>query len=711
MYRAILLPLLAALTLPAIAQRSGMALVDSLTREIPKQKAPRDQVVLIYRLGYAYSAINLDSALYYSQMALRLAYLTKWTKSEGKSYTLIGLNLFYKGDYGNALKSYDSAIPLSQQANDTANWNMTLLNIGAVLNVQGNYSKAMQYFVQCLALDDKIHDNTNRAIALQNISNVYMQLKDTAKAIGYSIQAYDAYHSTNDLQGMALSLYTRGVIFDNQGKDSIALACYRESANLCRQAGNDAGLVRAMNGEGNLHMKKDELGPALVSFANGLALCRRLGLRYESAVMGLNCGQIYLQAVIDNKYSLPGDGEALPIDKRAAYLHAAHDYIFQAFDLNRQGNFDALKDNYLAISRWDSLSGNYRGALIAYQQYAQLQDSTFNSDNRSSIRELEAQHQLDIRDQQLRINQLELSRSQLAISRQNTQRWMYIGGIFFLGVIGALLFWQNRQRKKTNNTLQHLNARLDQANQVKTRLFGVLSHDLRSPISNLVSFLDLQKDNPGLLEPANAARHQQEITRSANNLLDTMEDLLLWSKEQMRHLSPQPHNIDIPGLFSELRLLYPDTNQCRLEFKCPPQLTLYTDENFLKTILRNLTTNAIKAVANNPNGDIRWEAATSPTIASSAANSPAAPAKPSTTLTITDNGPGLSPQVQAILLSPTGENSGKTLGLHLIREFATALGCTITIDTAPENGTSITLSFPFHHLLLQSPHFADPASS
>lgn len=696
MRHAILIFLVASLSLTAAAQRTGMALVDSLTRELLRPKAPRDQVILAYTLALDYSAINPDSALHYAQMALHLGHQAKWARSVAKSYTLVGLDLYYKGDYGNALKYYDSAIPASQEAKDTANWNMTLLDIGAVLNNQGNFSKAMEYFVKCLALDDQMHDNQNKAIALQNISNIYMQLKDTAKAIDYSNQAFKAYEATNDLQGMALSLYTQGVIYDNQGRDSIALACYSKSADLCRQADNDAGLVRALNGEGNLHMKKDELAPALSSFSNGFDLSRRLGLKYESAVLGLNCGEIYLQAITDNRYILPLTNETAPLDKRAAYLRAAHDYIFPAFTLNFEGKFDALKDNYLAISRWDSLTGNYQGALTAYQHYARLQDSIFNSDNRQSIRELEAQHQLDIRDQQLRINQL-------TISRQNTQRWMYIGGISLLCVIGGLLFWQNRQRNKTNKTLGRLNTQLNQANQVKTRLFGVLSHDLRSPIGNLVSFLNLQRDNPGWLEPEAAVRHQQQITSSASTLLDTMEDLLLWSKQQMRHLSPQPRHISVPDLFAEMRQLYPDTDRCRLDFDCPAELSLFTDENFLKTILRNLTTNALKATAATPQGLIRWQAAADTNI---------------TTLSITDNGPGLPSEAQAILLSTADETSGSTLGLYLIREFATAIGCRITVETAINSGstagsatgTHINLSFPFHPSR-RSPHSADRTSS
>ena len=44
-----------------------------------------------------------------------------------------------------------------------------------------------------------------------------------------------------------------------------------------------------------------------------------------------------------------------------------------------------------------------------------------------------------------------------------------------------------------------LNNQLDEANKVKAKFFGILSHDLRSPVANLIHFLHLQKNDPDLL--------------------------------------------------------------------------------------------------------------------------------------------------------------------------------------------------------------------
>ena len=98
-----------------------------------------------------------------------------------------------------------------------------------------------------------------------------------------------------------------------------------------------------------------------------------------------------------------------------------------------------------------------------------------------------------------------------------------------------------------------LNSQLDEANKVKARFFSILSHDLRSPIVNLVHFLHLQKDEPDLLSGEEQVKHRQNISDSAENLLNTMEAMLLWSKEQMENFRPNIKTIPVDNLFELMR--------------------------------------------------------------------------------------------------------------------------------------------------------------
>jgi len=223
-----------------------------------------------------------------------------------------------------------------------------------------------------------------------------------------------------------------------------------------------------------------------------------------------------------------------------------------------------------------------------------------------------------------------------------------------------------------------LNDQLDEANKIKAKFFGILSHDLRSPISNLIHFLHLQKEAPDLLTEDIRARHQQKIIQSAEDLLTNMESILLWSKGQMDNFKPDIKTVSVNDLFEYIQKFFGSTEQVSIRFSQTPGLVVSTDENYLHVIMQNLTANAIKALNNKPNGVIEWSARKEGN---------------NTILSITDNGPGIEPeQVKALYEGKVAVNDKTGFGLHLFRDLARAIQYKISVHSQPGEGTTFTLS-------------------
>jgi signal transduction histidine kinase len=214
---------------------------------------------------------------------------------------------------------------------------------------------------------------------------------------------------------------------------------------------------------------------------------------------------------------------------------------------------------------------------------------------------------------------------------------------------------------------------------VKAKFFAILSHDLRSPVANLISFLNLQKEAPDLLTPDLAAAHQQRITTAAEGLLDTMESMLLWSKSQMEHFKPQVKEVPVSELFAYLNKFFAGHPSATLRFETADDLKVVTDEDYLKIIMQNLTSNALKALQNSPNGLVQWTARQE---------------NGQVVLAITDNAGGISEQQMSALYADTAHIGTKTgLGLHLIRDLAKAISCKISVHPTPNVGTEFLLTF------------------
>jgi signal transduction histidine kinase len=130
----------------------------------------------------------------------------------------------------------------------------------------------------------------------------------------------------------------------------------------------------------------------------------------------------------------------------------------------------------------------------------------------------------------------------LELQQEKATRQVLTDSAFLLLITILLVYlsFRNTQNAnllldKKNRQLDTLNEQLMAGNRTKAKLLGIISHDLRSPVSQLFTFVRLQQNRPGLLTEACKNQYQQELLLSSANLLATMEDLLLWSKSQMDH--------------------------------------------------------------------------------------------------------------------------------------------------------------------------------
>ena len=366
-------------------------------------------------------------------------------------------------------------------------------------------------------------------------------------------------------------------------------------------------------------------------------------------------------------------------------LYQKGDYK-KAIEILTSASKNALKydkESYVIINKKLSQSyaalGHWKEAFHYNEIYSKANDEMMQESAKQSIANAEAAYQNKTKGQRIKNLSAQNTIKNIQIEDARKQRLFLVSGLILVAIIVLLLFKQNQNRKKTNQKLQVLNQELDEANKIKARFFSILNHDLRSPVSNLIHFLHLQKENPELIDEATALRMQTKVITGAENLLSSMEDILLWSKGQMENFKPHPQKVAIEVLFEETQKHFSSVENIQISFENPENIILDTDENYLKAIIRNLTGNAIKALNKTSNGKIIWKAWQE---------------NNQTYLSITDNGPGGTQEQFKALYDDSeviGIKSG--LGLHLIRDLATAINCKIEVDSKPDFGTTFTIIF------------------
>ena len=656
---------------PSFAQKQGQQRIDSMVNILPSLKSDTLIVRTYNKIIENYFYINLDNALKYSFLGLSKAKKMNWTKAIAVFHMNIGRVYSEKSMYDSCIRYYKIALILHKKNDDKHNMASVLNNIGsAEQNIHSNFPKATFYYFEALKVAETLENKYLAGVCLENISKIYDLQNNYKKALEYGLKALRLRENLvsnenldiSNLRELGNSLINIGTIY-LQIKDNDNAKIYLQKAiSLQEKAENTEGLAKAYSKLaltfGKDHQKQIDLALKAEKLWNQIN-----PYHTEAIANTANIGNAY--------FGLLRFGDKKQDEKKS--ISQAEFYLKKAINKCTQNEQNAEKAYYLGnLAELQAFKGDFKKAYVNFRIFQDAQDSLYSQESKNKIAGIETEREIAIRDKEILINKL-------AIDVQKKQRIGLMLGLGLLSIIGGLLFWQSQIRKKNNTTLLHLNAELDEANKIKAKFFAILSHDLRSPVANLISFLHLQKEAPDLLTEEIKTRNQQKITESAENLLENMESMLLWSKGQMENFKPQIKQILVNDLFEYLQRFFESTNDVKISFENNNNLSVYTDEDYLKTIMQNLTNNALKALKSSPNGTIHWK--------SKQQNG-------QIILSITDNGSGISEQQIATLYDENaiiGSKSG--LGLYLIRDLAKAISCKISVKSSFGLGSEFQLAF------------------
>ena len=674
---------LIAVSLSASAQKKGMQLIDSLQHEVDLSKEDTLKVMRLGMLGGAWYYVDLPKAFKPTNESLQLAQKLHWNRGIAYAENNLGMMMSDTGNTAGAREHFETSYALHVKMNNKFNMVNNLLNIGRTYSYESNFPRAMDYFFRALTIAEAIKNEAKMANVGNNIASAYSKQHNSEKTWEYG--AYTVEHAAKggDRSSMLKGLEYMGVA-KTEMKDTTAAIHWFDSAiafgrrnqlwvDLTGSLSERTLLEPDLSKRIGLELDADQLMEKVTpTSANRLPILANLG------------NDFLLQAQQTNNQA-----EKTRLLKRAeAYLDKARS---MASTRNSPARLAEVLERAIQLEKYQ---GRYKEALADREQANAINDSLYSQENKNKIAGLETKHAVSLKDADLALSQLKLA------DQRKTTSGLFAGLALF-AVLGTLLFWQSRSRKKanaalhianvqleqtnlqlatTNGQLEQANAELEEANRVKARFFGILSHDLRAPVANLLHFLTIQRRAPEAVAGAEGEPYRRQMAESAANLLNTMEGMLLWSKQQMQNFRPNPKNTPVDELFDYLQKFFSEPNSVSLLFNAGDDLTVFTDDNYLRVIMQNLTSNAIKALKGQPNATIQWTAKKE---------------GQSTILSITDNGPGLAPEQKKTLYDAhEAENARDGFGLHIVRDLANAIRCRVEVKTEPGKGTIFYLVLP-----------------
>lgn len=439
--------------------------IDSLLRIASQLNTDTSNTKAFILLSEAYQNSNIDSAAYYANKGLMLAVQRKQKRMEAFAYNALGYINYIQGDYANSITAFQNYYMASEKISDKTAMAFAKNNEGNVYIEMGNYPKAIEKYKEALNIRIENRDSAGIAMSYNNMGYIYKDLGDYEKALSNFLFALRVYEGMNNSESVGVTYNYIGTVYWKKKDYTLSQNYLNKSLQIHLTNKDLNNLAIVYNTKGLVFAEEKKLDSAKYFFNKALQIyqagqdTRQIAILHQSLAelyarqnIQDSAKYYYLKSIqenesIQNKRSLAnlyiGISSMFLIEKNS---QLAKKYLDSAFTIIQvTSKKEDWKNFYLAQSNYYQNIGEYAKSLENIKHYNEYKDSILNEDNLKAIADMQAKYDVDKKDEQIRLQDLQLSKkNQLLI------------GLALLALLGILLAisYYNRLRLKQKTRLQ-----------------------------------------------------------------------------------------------------------------------------------------------------------------------------------------------------------------------------------------------------------------
>lgn len=687
-------------------------------------------------LAECYQKIGKDDlSLKYKQKSLEVTEKSGNTKKILKIYRELATYYSHQEDYEASIGINQKGLGLVERRGDLQEIAMYLEYIAIDQRKLGHYTEALKNAKRALAVQRSLEDNDRVANLLLNISIIYRRLSSYDEALEYAIELIDIRENEKNANGMAAAYNATGLIYQNLMRPNEASRYYEQTLGLPEEeieAKYRAAALRALAGVfQNDGLYDDALRYAeeakslyekIPSIAGAESVNRTIGLIYKEVgnnAKALQALQLALSQARELKdtwseaNSLIKIGEiSVETDPRGAKKSAEKGLKL----LRPLAAKSLITDAYDVLMKSEESIGNYRKAYSYAKKQYRLTREISEDEMTQRVAELrivreteKREREIDALKKEAQIKELELNRtsseleilnskniiSNLQLEQERYARFSLMGLTLVIFLALAMLYNRyrySRQRQDILNEkslqIESKNTKLEELNATKDRFFSIIAHDLRGPISSLVSLSEMLDAHFSSYTQDELRSYIHAIHNSSAQTYSLLDELLEWAMMQLKNTDPIPRvhcAAEICDSVATTLAPLAQSKNIHITNNVIDQLPVYADRNMINTIVRNLIANALKFTPHNGTIEI---------FAESDANY--------TTIHVKDSGIGINEDELADLFridknvsrKGTDGEAGTGFGLILCKDLVKKNGGEIFVSSKRNEGSDFYFQIP-----------------
>lgn len=679
------------------------------------------RVNLLIKLATALSTTNKDSSRICIDDAIALAAKLNFTDGLMRS-NFMKAEIFEKPNRKESIDYYLAALPYARTLN-RKDYEMRILNrVGGQFYMLGDYVTAEDYYLRTRDLARTMKDFNHVVTSSTNLGMTYTKLTDYSRAF----EALTLSNRIADSLGMRANIGGNCIdiahLLTLQKKYDEAIIYYDKAIEIFLQENEPEIAGFATVGKGETYMQKGDHARAVKLFTElrlpeegtthlQFSVYQNLGASLLAMRRWSEAEAYLLKAKSHNEQVTKSPVYAvqnylglarlyLQTKKITEGLEAAHKAEALA---KQQNSLQHTKECYQVLSSLYESTGKLDKSLAYQKWFASLQDSISQVDQSTRLAEAETKFRLGEKNREVTLlakeNELQKTREQF---NRITMIVLVVVLLFVFFASLALARAYRRSNAKNNllalqkTEIENANRLItDQANklmmadQMKSRFFANISHELRTPVTLISGMLEFMAEG----KPSPKEKERVEIalgnSRKLNAIVEEMLDLTraeagrIFLKKKTYHL--QPLLSRIANMFGSLL----ERNQIRLITDLS-SLPIYVDvdESYFEKIINNLVYNAIKFTSTG--GWIRINVRLSDD-------------KEEVEIHISDSGSGIAEEdlpyifdrfYQTTSGSQEKDLKGTGIGLSLVKEFTELHGGNVSVSSKLHHGSVFIVRFP-----------------
>ncbi|WP_299312798.1 tetratricopeptide repeat-containing sensor histidine kinase [uncultured Aquimarina sp.] len=510
---------------------------------------------------------KFETALSYEDKLLCISKKIHHNRGIGDIYTQIGNIYNYTQKHIKAFHNYDKGIIYYKIANYDRGLAIINNNKSTIEQGRGNSEQAIHYIMKANLYFEKIKDGLVLSSTYNNLANIYSDINNLELAEKYYKKAI-ALKKKHNSKKLGASLNNLALVYIAQKRMDSAEILTKESLKISKKNNSTLSESLAYNRLASLALNKKEYQKSKKYYDSS----HQVAVKAQNTKVAANTKQqLAFIAIKTKKYE---EAERLLTEARE--------------ELIKLKTKPLLLTNYKYSATLDSARNNFTKAFVWQKKYQKIADQNSTDETLEKVAQAEARFKSEL--EQLKL--LEAKEKTELQTREELYRYR-IFTFISLGVsvlIFIFLIFIVKTRKERKRYIKELN----ESNQVKNKLFSIISHDLKNEIHGLDGTLNLLKE-----DAISTEEFQEIIPLLANKTHQTsimLNNLLNWSKSQMKELNAKPTEFNIKDVIhSKFTFFEPKAELKEIKLENLLDSTIvFADKDMFSIVSQNLIANAIK---------------------------------------------------------------------------------------------------------------------